>query len=130
LRHPFLDQRRQRRLHDRDAETHRGGGGVERQEVRRRAAPGGGERGDHHADSHRKECAEPRDQQRARYGGEREHHQRQADQHADLRLGHMKIVVNHRDHRRHRQDRDAQRDAREPEQRERRDQPDRRAFAV
>jgi hypothetical protein len=60
--------------------------------------------------------AGPRDQQRAGNGCNREHQQRNTDQEADLRLGHVEVVVDQPDHRRHGEQRQAHGGAGQPQQ--------------
>ena len=119
LRHPGAHQRRQRRLHHRDAERRDHGADIKHRDVRPDAAQHRAEGAEHEPDQQRGERAEPRDHQRAGDGGAREQHHRQAGQDADLRLRQVQVVVDQRNDRRHREDGQPQRDAREPEQQQR-----------
>src|SRR5262249_32242062 len=56
-------------------------------------------------------------EQRARYGGECEHQDRQPDQESDLRFRHMKLVADEREHRWDRKNGEPWRDARKPQER-------------
>jgi hypothetical protein len=93
LRQPFAHQRRQARLHQRDAETGHDRCGVKRPDIDRRAACGAGEGGEDHAEHDGIARTDPRNQQRSRHRRDRKHRQRQSDQKTDLGLRHVQFVM-------------------------------------
>jgi len=119
LRHPEADERRQRRLHHRDAERHHHGAEIEHRDARANAAQAGACRAQEDADQQCVPRTKPGDHQRAGDGCAGKQHHRQARENADLRLRQMQVVMDQRYDRRHREDREPQRHAREPQQRQR-----------
>ena len=116
---PGAHQRRQGRLHHRDAAAHRDGGGKQHRHVGGRAARRSGERGEEETRDQRPPGPEARDDERARHGRRRKQQRRQPGERADLGLGEIEIGMDQRQERRHRQHRHAQRRAAQPQQAER-----------
>ena len=114
LRKPGPHQGRQRRLHDRDARRHHDGRCIEEGGTGKRRARGRAGGIEQQAHDQRRHDAEASDQHRARHGGDRKQHRRQARQPADARLRQMQVGVQQRHDRRHRQDGEPQTRAGEP----------------
>ena len=116
------DQRRKRRLEDRDAEAHQQRRGIKRPDVERRGAARR-RRASRSASPQVAIASTPKRAISSEPGiaASANMLQRQAHQQADLRLGHVQVVVNQRDNRRHREQRNPDRGAGEPEQREHRE---------
>ena len=89
VRQPGAHRRRHGDLHDGDTAGHDDGHGIEPQHIRQQAAQGAADGGEQEADDQRRAHAEFGDQQRARYGGERQQHRWQASQNADLGGAHV-----------------------------------------
>ena len=123
---PAAHDRRQRRLHDRDAGPHRDGGGKQHGHVGGGPARRRRERIDDEARDQRRPRPEARDDERARHGGRREQQRRQAGQRADRGLGEIEVAMDERQQGRHRQHGHAQRRAAQPDEAERGQEPARR----